>query len=471
MPVDSSIATSFRPVQFDNPLESYQRAMTIKHLGLAAQDAQRNMADKQTLADIYKSGMKADGSPDNAVIVQGMADRGLGHMIPAYRKTMLDSNKDQAEIDLKSQQTKASEFEVTMKKLNARAGALQSLLSKPDLTHDDVVNSLVQLVQDGVVTPEQGQQAVMALPGNSQALRDHLMRQGLQVMEAAKRTELLAPKSTPMDDGQRINMGTTNQLTGQWTPSGQFIQKQVDPNTVANNTTSRLNNRDTNSTSRQNNADTVRETARGHDLTFQSANTKIEQTPNGFVVVNTATPGGPSATPIRDVRGAQVQQPNSPQYLAEQRFGKITESIKMAKDLLPGATGSGAGAMFDKAAGFLGSSTTGGDAAAQLETLSGWMTSNVPRMEGPQSNADVIQYKQMAADIGDRTKPISARLKALETLESLTSKYAKLNQGPTAADSVVRVKPPVPVKSDSDYDRLPAGTRYQDPSGNIRVKQ
>jgi hypothetical protein len=100
-----------------------------------------------------------------------------------------------------------------------------------------------------------------------------------------------------------------------------------------------------------------------------------------------------------------------------------------------GPTASGFGSVVDAGAGLVGLSTPGADAAAQLDTLSGWMVSNVPRMEGPQSNFDVQNYKTMAAMVGDRTKPLSQRKAALDTLERLQQKYAHLNEGSDSSPS------------------------------------
>ncbi|WP_136420395.1 hypothetical protein [Herbaspirillum sp. ST 5-3] len=124
-------------------------------------------------------------------------------------------------------------------------------------------------------------------------------------------------------------------------------------------------------------------------------------------------------------------------------YGQMSSAIPMARELLSKATGSGAGALADTALGFFGKSTESGNAANQLDTLSGWMTANVPRMEGPQSDRDVIQYKQMAAMVGDRTKPVSARLAALDTLEALQNKYASVNNV-TAASPQNDAQPAAP---------------------------
>lgn len=113
---------------------------------------------------------------------------------------------------------------------------------------------------------------------------------------------------------------------------------------------------------------------------------------------------------------------------AEQRYGQMSAGIGQARQLLKsGATGSGAGALYDSAAGFFGASPKGANEARQLETLAAWMTMNTPRMEGPQSDKDSLLYRQMAALVGDRTVPNEQRLKAVDTLESLQDKYRHLN--------------------------------------------
>ena len=105
----------------------------------------------------------------------------------------------------------------------------------------------------------------------------------------------------------------------------------------------------------------------------------------------------------------------------------ILQQISMARKLLPNATGSGAGNVRDAVKGFVGYSDDKTQANSSLATISGWMTANVPRMEGPQSNFDVDNYKVMAAKVGDSSQPINDRLAALNVVEGLFNKYAPLN--------------------------------------------
>ena len=114
----------------------------------------------------------------------------------------------------------------------------------------------------------------------------------------------------------------------------------------------------------------------------------------------------------------------------EKLAGKLSTGVDRALELLnQGPTSSVVGNLADKSMGAFGYSTKGGDTAAQLEALSGWLVSNVPRMEGPQSNIDVQNYQTMAGRVGDRNLPIGTRKAAAEEIKRLQQKYSDLNTG------------------------------------------
>lgn len=110
------------------------------------------------------------------------------------------------------------------------------------------------------------------------------------------------------------------------------------------------------------------------------------------------------------------------------KFAQMTAGLTDAMNLLSqNPTQSGAGSLYDRAANFVGISPTGSEQASKLKTLSGWLVANVPRMEGPQSDKDVENYRQMAGLIGDDTVPVKQRLAAAQTVQQLQQKYADLN--------------------------------------------
>jgi hypothetical protein len=408
MPIDPSIAMGVRPVQLDNPMDAAGKAMTLRHLALQGQmqeaqlaDANRKLQEQAMLADIYRRNTGPDGTVNHAGVIQGMGDSGVGHLIPAYRKTMLDADKDQSQIDNQRSEVRSRDYKMTLDRMNAVNAALDSLRSNPNVTHQDVINTVVGMVNQGAMDFKQGQAIVADLPPHPSLLPGYLQQKGLQVADAKTRLEMLAPKFHSVDNGGSIVMGTTNPLTGQFTQNG-AMKKVVTPGEALQAQTTR----------------------RGQDLTYETANNAVEQTPTGVVVVNKAKK---TSAPVIATDGTQTQQVKSPLVENAGRYQSMKTAIAQAKTLIPQATASGIGAVVDKGMALGGQATPGADAAAQLETIGGWMTSNVPRMEGPQSDADAKLYKQMAAQVGDRTVPASARLKALESLETLQEKYADQN--------------------------------------------
>lgn len=98
--------------------------------------------------------------------------------------------------------------------------------------------------------------------------------------------------------------------------------------------------------------------------------------------------------------------------------------IRQAEEIIPKSTGSYAGAAVDQVGRFFGASTGGDTAAAQLKALEGALVSKMPKMSGPQSDKDVLLYKQMAGEIGDPTIPQSRKLAALEVIKTIQQRHA-----------------------------------------------
>lgn len=106
----------------------------------------------------------------------------------------------------------------------------------------------------------------------------------------------------------------------------------------------------------------------------------------------------------------------------QKNMGKLGELITQAREILPNATASGFGAKVDEANRFVGRSTEGSQAAAKLAAIGGNMLMMMPRMEGPQSDRDVENYKLMVGKIGDPTIPAAERSAAMDALEEIVAR-------------------------------------------------
>lgn len=112
---------------------------------------------------------------------------------------------------------------------------------------------------------------------------------------------------------------------------------------------------------------------------------------------------------------------------------------RRAQAILPQATSGAISNLFTMATDAAGIPTNKSAADAQLQVISAGLTANVPRMEGPQSNTDLLEYKRAAANVADKNIPYQTRMKALETVISLNEKYSKTPTAPPG--SVRRITP------------------------------
>lgn len=146
--------------------------------------------------------------------------------------------------------------------------------------------------------------------------------------------------------------------------------------------------------------------------------------------------------------------------------------LDLAEPLIDVATGSTGGAAIDTVSKFFGHATSGAEATAQLKVLQAGLMLNQPRMEGPQSNADVKLYEQAAAQIGDPTVPREIKKAALGTIRQIQQRYIeRAATAPGAAPPINSPQQgPVQIKSDEEFARLPSGTEFIAPDGSHRRK-
>jgi hypothetical protein len=132
-----------------------------------------------------------------------------------------------------------------------------------------------------------------------------------------------------------------------------------------------------------------------------------------------AIPGGPA-----DPRTS----PDSVKRVSEAK--DVLGLLDEVDALLPQATGSYTGAGYDAvAAGLFGKSTKGAEATAQLKALQGALVAKMPKMSGPQSDKDVLLYREMAGQVGDPTIPVAQRQAASAIIRRLNEKYAGMPEG------------------------------------------
>jgi hypothetical protein len=172
-------------------------------------------------------------------------------------------------------------------------------------------------------------------------------------------------------------------------------------------------------------------TTRGQNLTNARAGeaNQINKDAARVQIINDPTQGillvdkGNGLTrPARTMDGKAVPSEKS---AADRRNAQSAlDLVTSAESVVPDATGSIAGDLFDRAAAAIAVSTSGAQGTAKLKTIEGALLAKMPRMEGPQSNIDVANYKAAAGQIGDPWVPRKTKLAALETVKEIQQRYA-----------------------------------------------
>lgn len=130
------------------------------------------------------------------------------------------------------------------------------------------------------------------------------------------------------------------------------------------------------------------------------------------------------ASPVRTADGADFGTKEARQRTADSE--SVIDLLDSAGDLVKKATSSYGGMAVDQSARFFGGATNGAQAAAQLKAIEGMLISKMPKMSGPQSDKDVLLYRQMAGQIGDPTLPVRTKEAAMATIRAINNRHLGL---------------------------------------------
>lgn len=228
MPLDPSIISQgITPYKAPDLAAIQGQQLTLANLGLqnqahtvALQQAQQEQAQTAQLNDLYKGNINPDGTINRTGLYGAVAAGGLGSRLPAMQKNFADTDKATADAQ-------AAQLKVHVDKVNAVGDRIASLLANPAVNHDQVVQSISSLVQDGTIDPQTGAGMVQAVPGDPAALRQWLVSKGLEAHADSSRMAMLLPKITMQTNGKVNSPVDMNPITN---PAGpQPITMQTTP--------------------------------------------------------------------------------------------------------------------------------------------------------------------------------------------------------------------------------------------------
>lgn len=217
---------SLRDQQALNVLTQRLRGVQVEESELGLNKTRRDLDEDRAVRELFSGAVNPDGTVNRSAVITGAASRGIGNRIPkieqdfaAIDKSRVDAKKTQADLD-------KVQLETNLKRVDARAAALTSLLNAPDLSHQKVIDTLAGMVQDGIISAADGFNATRQLPGRIEHLRPYLQQQALRVMGAKERLEMQLPKYEMKDTGKQMVPVDMNSLTN---PMPQTLQKTTTP--------------------------------------------------------------------------------------------------------------------------------------------------------------------------------------------------------------------------------------------------
>jgi hypothetical protein len=401
---------------------------------VAEYDAEASRAKQNKLAEMM-GGMKMDeakrgiagenalaqllaGGKSGADVATGLAAQGFGKQSMAYTKQSQDLAKDKVTME-------KEQLAMTVQKLSLGAQLLGGV--KDQASYDQA--------------------------------RTTAQANGLDVSR-------MPPQFDPAFVAQKLQEGQTvkEQLEQHWKAKGYDLDVQKVGETQRHNkTTEGLT------------ANGQQIQIRGQDMTDQRARDTNQQgkVPAGYRATATgleAIPGGPA-----DLKaGAEGQKRTTD-------ANDVLSLLDEVDALLPKSTGSTLGAAADWTAGAFGHATEGAKTVAQLKMIQGALVAKMPKMTGPQSDKDVLLYREMAGQVGDSSLPVETRQAAASMLRKLNEKYAGMQEGDslnapkrgggaTGSWGDGKAAAPVSIKTAADYANIPSGSTYIDPNGQMRKK-
>lgn len=135
---------------------------------------------------------------------------------------------------------------------------------------------------------------------------------------------------------------------------------------------------------------------------------------------------------LPSTRGAQATAAAEGKVIGETRgterkqavdAGKMLDLTEGVEEVIKQSTGSGIGTMVDSLGRFFGKATDGAVAGGTLKALQSSLLRFIPRLEGPQSDADRKAYEQAVGSLGDTTLTRAERLAALAEVRRIMQKY------------------------------------------------
>jgi hypothetical protein len=224
MAIDASIAVG---QQAPNMLQSLMGATQLKGAMLQQQQLTQQMGANRAISAAYQQATDpATGQVDqNKLLGLISQDPNAAYNMPAVQSQILEQRNKQLEFDKNT-------YDLAVKRTQHLQNGLGSLMNKPDLSQQDIIELGSRAIKDGTATPEQTVRYLQGMPSDPSKLKEWTQQKWIQSLSDDAQLKAMLPQTQILNTGGQQQILNIDPLTGQPRVAG-ALQNTMDPNTAS----------------------------------------------------------------------------------------------------------------------------------------------------------------------------------------------------------------------------------------------
>lgn len=207
MPIDPSIPLQAKAPQM-NPLQTALQALQLRYMNASTNQLQQSMTANQAVSQAIQRNTRPDGSLDLAGVQSDIAR----NPDAAYNLQQTTGTN----LAQQGQQTQNSRTNLALQseQQTMLGQQISTLINKPDLTRDDVVNMAVNTAKTFGLPPNIVQQSVAGIPNDPVQLKPYLYSKLASLQAPGSQLESMTPGGANVDTGPNVAITNTRPAAG-----------------------------------------------------------------------------------------------------------------------------------------------------------------------------------------------------------------------------------------------------------------
>lgn len=194
MPLDTSIPLNSGAPEPANPLALALQVNQLKYSRAQAQALQQQLDANNSASEAFKQSTDANGNTDYNKLRSLIATGPGAYNLPQINKGILEQQQAQQGLD-------TGKLEQSIRAQSGLRQGLGSLLSKNDLSPQDVQNFAATQLQSGAVTPQVYQAEIQSMPQDPQALRGWVQQHYMSALSGETQLNAMLPRYAQINTG------------------------------------------------------------------------------------------------------------------------------------------------------------------------------------------------------------------------------------------------------------------------------